>query len=162
MNVGFHKCIHNWCFQKGTKEQYTRCKKVSEDGRTCYNPTIRYGSTIGGHPTNHGNGISKWCKQLFPHSIVIRGNATFSNIKPKNYIGALFWCSKYDESNPHWCDWQDGNWKDSTLTKFNVMPQPVIDSVTCQLIGQAKPTISTSLGLKQLGNNHITICKKLL
>ena len=53
MNLGFHLCIRDWCLQSGTKEQYTRCKAASEDGRTCYNPTIRYGSTIGGHPTNH-------------------------------------------------------------------------------------------------------------
>ena len=59
------------------------------------------------------------------------------------------------QNNPHWCDWQDGNWKDSTLTKFNVMPSPVIDSVTCQIIRQAKSTISTSSGLKIF--KHITL-----
>ena len=41
MNVGFHLCIDDWCLQKGTNEQYTRCKEASEDGQTCYNPTIR-------------------------------------------------------------------------------------------------------------------------
>ena len=78
MNVGFHLCIHDWCFQKGTKEQYTRCKKASEDGRTCYYPTIRYGSTIGGNPYKHGNNnILNWCLQLFPTSI--KGIATYNN-----------------------------------------------------------------------------------
>ena len=64
MNLGFQRCVNDWCYQHGTNEQYTKCKNASEDGRTCYNPIIRYGSTIGGHPTNHGNGILTWCEQL--------------------------------------------------------------------------------------------------
>ena len=137
MNVGFHLCIHDWCFQKGTKEQYTRCKKASEDGRTCYYPTIRYGSTIGGNPYKHGNNnILNWCLQLFPTSI--KGIATYNNhnswySKP-NYsttAGALFWCNGYDENNYHWCDWQDGKWKDSTLDFQGSLY--LMDSVTCQI-----------------------------
>ena len=134
MNIGyFHLCTRDWCLQSGTKEQYTRCEEASEDGRTCYSPTIRYGSTIGGHPTKHTNTIIReWCQQLFPTLHYGDFSVTYSDIKPKNYIGALFWCSKYDENNPHWCDWQDGNWKDSTLNPqpFNKV-YPVIDSVTC-------------------------------
>ena len=84
MNVGFHLCIHDWCYQKGTKEQYTRCKEVSEDGRTCYNPTIKYGSTIGGYPAQNDPGQNdqlEWCQQLlFPTTI---GTATYSNTKVK-------------------------------------------------------------------------------
>ena len=77
MNVNFHSCIHDWCYQKGTKGQYTRCKTVSNDGRTCYNPEIRYGSTIGGIPGSFNEGYMKeWCKQLFPTSSIIRGSAT--------------------------------------------------------------------------------------
>ena len=77
MNVNFHSCIHDWCYQKGTKGQYTRCKTVSNDGRTCYNPEIRYGSTIGGIPGQTDPGyIKEWCKQLFPTSSIIRGSAT--------------------------------------------------------------------------------------
>ena len=30
--------------------QYTRCKRVSSNGRTCHNPEIKYGSTVGGKP----------------------------------------------------------------------------------------------------------------
>ena len=132
MNVGFHLCIHDWCFQKGTKEQYTRCKKASEDGRTCYYPTIRYGSTIGGNPSKHGNNnILNWCLQLFPTSI--KGIATYDPLLTF-VTGAVFWCSRYhktfDEKNAHWCDWKDGYWKDSALNsdrhKYHLM-----ESVTC-------------------------------
>ena len=77
--VDFHSCVDEWCFQKGTNQQYTRCKTVSKDGRTCYNPTIRYGSTIGGRPAltvlHPESYISDWCKQLFPSSI--QGTATY-------------------------------------------------------------------------------------
>ena len=42
MNVNFHACKNgNWCYQKGTKGQYTRCESVSSDGLTCYNPEIK-------------------------------------------------------------------------------------------------------------------------
>ena len=54
MYVGFHLCIHNWCPQSGVNQQYTRCERASEDGRTCYNPSIKYGSTIGGYPVQSG------------------------------------------------------------------------------------------------------------
>ena len=49
-NIDFRPCINNWCYQHGTKEQYTRCKRVSNNGRTCHNPEIRYGTTVGGKP----------------------------------------------------------------------------------------------------------------
>ena len=50
MNVDFRSCINNWCYQHGTMGQYTRCKRVSNNGRTCHNPEIRYGTTVGGKP----------------------------------------------------------------------------------------------------------------
>ena len=95
MNVDFHSCIHDWCFQKGMKEQYMRCKEASEDGRTCYNPTIRYGSTTGGRPAKHPyNDIAGWCQQLFPTSIY-GGTATYKLVKGNHkgwgdYFGAPY------------------------------------------------------------------------
>ena len=157
VNVNFHSCIHDWCFQKGTKEQYTRCKKASEDGRTCYYPTIRYGSTTGGRPAKHPkNDIAGWCQQLFPTSIY-GGTATY-NIKIERHMKSLFWCSLYDEISPHWCDFQDGTWKDSTLGYAtggstghgNVL----MDSVTC--LEKNSAVIHTSSGFKLF--NHITLC----
>ena len=132
MKVGFRLCINDWCFHKGTKEQYTRCTKVSKDGRTCYNPTIRYGSTIGGHPVKHKlNDIDDWCRQLFPTSI--KGIATYDT-KLTFVTGAVFWCSRYhktfDEKNAHWCDWLDGYWKDSALNS-NGYGYLLMESVTC-------------------------------
>ena len=50
MNVDFNSCINNWCYQNGTRGQYTRCKSVSNNGRTCHYPEIRYGYTVGGKP----------------------------------------------------------------------------------------------------------------
>ena len=74
------------------KPHYTRCKKVSEDGRTCYNPTIRHGSesTISGRPAQFKEvaNILKWCQQLFPRSI--HATATY-NIIPSS-VQPLFWC----------------------------------------------------------------------
>ena len=137
--VGFHACIHKWCLQSGTKQQYTKCQSVSVDGRTCYNPSIKYGSTIGGIPNKHGqrswhghNVYKEWCQQLFPTSNIIKSSVTYSNYKPTNFIGSVFWCRSYDETSQHWCDWQDGHWKDSTLDYRSIGSQ-VINSLTCQI-----------------------------
>ena len=115
----FHQCIKKWCYQKGTKQQYTKCKSVSKDGKTCYLPEIRYGSTVGGRPVkNRNNNILQWCKQLFPTSI--RGTATYSNSRKLNTgKGPLWWYKGYDESGYKWVAWSRGRrtprWKDSTL-----------------------------------------------
>ena len=70
----YNSCINNWCHQKGTMGQYTRCKSVSNNGRTCHHPEIKYGSTIGGKPggvwigayRRSTNDLTEWCKQIFP------------------------------------------------------------------------------------------------
>ena len=71
--MDFSFCVNNWCHQKGTMGQYTRCKSVSNNGRTCHNPEIKYGSTIGGKPGGWPV-PTKWCKQLFPTT---RGTARY-------------------------------------------------------------------------------------
>ena len=112
----FQECVSDWCLQDNTTEQYTKCRSASEDGTICFNPEIRYGSTIGGFPTNDAqNNNLEWCKQLFPDST--QTDATYSNSKSLNVgTGALKWCSEGDEPNfPKWCDAADSNWKDSTL-----------------------------------------------
>ena len=112
----FHFCVNKWCYQKGTRQQYTKCKSVSKDGKTCYLPEIRYGSTVGGRPAKRSrySNILQWCKQLFPTST--RGTATYSNSRKLNTgKGALFWYRGGDEKGVKWRDWASNNWKDSTL-----------------------------------------------
>merc|ERR1712184_187793 len=101
--------------QNGTSQQFTKCESASSDGKTCYNPEIRYGSTVGGHPVKHSNNnILQWCQQLFPTSIY--GDATFSNSSSSNVgKGVIFWSTSYDEDGYKWADWRDGYWKDSTI-----------------------------------------------
>ena len=64
--------------------QYTRCKSVSNNGRTCHNPEIKYGSTIGGKPGGN-NGGNDWCKQLFPTTSI--STSTFA-FKVTDLIGS--------------------------------------------------------------------------
>ena len=45
----------------------------------------------------------------------------------------VFWCSEYDEINPHWCDPMDGYWKDSTLNMDDGLQTFLMQSVTCQI-----------------------------
>ena len=74
--MDFNSCINNWCYQNGTMGQYTRCKSVSNNGRTCHNPEIKYGNTIGGKPGGN-NGGTDWCKQLFPTTSIAIGTFKF-------------------------------------------------------------------------------------
>ena len=66
----------------------------------------------------------KWCQQLFPTKKNATINVTYrSGVQPASrFFGAVYWCSSYDENGPHWCDWKDGYWKDSTLD-LNTVPK---------------------------------------
>ena len=82
VNVDFNSCINNWCYQHGTMGQYTRCKTVSNNGRTCHDPEIRFGSAIGGKPGGIGDTIyykhaTDWCRQLFPTTGIMRGTVKY-------------------------------------------------------------------------------------
>ena len=137
----FHQCIKKWCYQKGTKQQYTKCKSVSKDGKTCYLPEIRYGSTVGGRPVKHPyNNILQWCKQLFPTST--RGTATYSNSRKLNIgKGPVFWYNAGDENGYHWCGYAKWRWRDSTLREYSLsdscnratLSGCIMTSVTCQI-----------------------------
>ena len=151
MNLGFQRCVNDWCYQHGTNEQYTKCKNASEDGRTCYNPTVRYGTAIGGRPgyergiTFNDASLKTWCHQLFPEYNILSGSA--SRGSRETYKGWLLWCNYGDEQYPHWCnccrsivkprnDWM--RWKDcqSCLDTHNgLTPNGVgyvgMKSVTC-------------------------------
>ena len=130
------------CLQWNTALQYTKCERVSEDGRTCYNPSIRYGQHLsymktGGYPTLHSsNNYKQWCQQLFPKKTIISASMTYyySTGKPSNFVGALFWCSMYDESRPHWCDLKDGYWHayNQPLGPYWYYGMNIINSLTCQ------------------------------
>ena len=105
--VDFNSCINNWCHQKGTMGQYTRCKSVSNNGRTCHNPEIKIGSNIGGKPGGvwYGpdkgtgcfldrrhmctNALTEWCKSLFPTTPKIYGTSLYKVI----YLFSCFLCS---------------------------------------------------------------------
>ena len=154
--IGFNSCLitlNKWCLQSGTNQQYTTCDRASEDGRTCYNPQIKYGylhaysynhnsyyGKTGGYPVNNGNndygGYKQWCQQLFPKKTIISSSVTFfsTNWKPSNFVGGLFWCSTYDENRPHWCDLKDGYWYNynQPLGPYYYNGLQIVSSLTCQ------------------------------
>ena len=146
MNLGFQRCVNDWCYQHGTNQQYTKCKNASEDGRTCYNPTIRYGTAIGGRPfydyyVHVARDASKtwktWCRQLFPEYNMLSGYVSWPIPLHKNYEcynGWVAWCDSGDEQNPHWCGGK-GGWKDcqSCLDGSVGICRPGMQSVTCNI-----------------------------
>ena len=62
----FAKCQNEWCLQKGLqKPQHTKCESVTNNGKTCNNPEIKYGTVTGGLPWEYpSNNYEKWCEQL--------------------------------------------------------------------------------------------------
>ena len=145
MNLGFQRCVNDWCYQHGTNEQYTKCKNASEDGRTCYNPTIRYGTAIGGRPRYPGpydivrDAMTLWCRQLFPEYNMLTGYASY-HAKYEGYKGWLLWCDYGDEKNPHWCN-PEGvlmKWKDCQSCLGRQYPNGIssigMKSVTCKYL----------------------------
>ena len=50
----FSDCNNQWCLQQGlNKPQHTKCESVTNNGYTCNNPQIKYGSVEGGIPREH-------------------------------------------------------------------------------------------------------------
>ncbi len=116
--------------QQGTQyNQSTRCDAVSNGGYTCTNPTITYGNVTTGVPAQHSNNnLALWCQQLGCSSFV---SVTYGNRSYTAPWGKLFWCSGYDENNPHWCDWQDGYWYNQSLGNHPSPDGNAIVSITC-------------------------------
>ena len=88
---------------------------------------------------------------------IIKSSVTYSKIQPPNFAGTVHWCRFYDDSNFHWCDTQDGYWRDSPLdstpyaTYVTNDGTQVVDSLTCQTVMREKLTVSTS----ETGLNYI-------
>ena len=120
----FGLCVSDWCYQSGTIDQYTRCGSLADNGNTCIDPEIKYGTVEGGLPKQHsGNNYNTWCQQLGA-----QGFTTYATGSRSGY--ALFGCSSYDESIWHWCDWQDGYWYNQNLDSFQTSSD-YITSITC-------------------------------
>jgi cysteine-rich repeat protein len=120
-----------WCPQAGTKEQSTRCESVSNGGKTCNNPFIKYGNLENGVPASHpGNDFNQWCTQL--GFAGFSGQVSYGNRSCDPPQGRLFGCNGYDENIWHWCDWQDGGWYNAALNYHQCNDGQQITSVTCQ------------------------------
>ena len=121
----------SWCPQAGTKEQSTRCESVGNEGKTCNNPFIKYGTRENGVPGSHGgNDFALWCTQL--GFAGFSGQVSYGSRSCEAPQGRLFGCMNYDEPGWHWCDNQDGYWWNQTLDSWNCNDGQQITSITCQ------------------------------
>jgi len=92
--------------------------KAENNGRTCFFPTIRYGSTTGGVPMVIGGAqqgfgyFDWWCVQLGFGS-----QATVTWGQRYCAVGALAAGRDWDGVPAmHWTDYGAGKWKDGPLT----------------------------------------------
>ena len=112
-----------------TKAMYTKCETVTNSGKTCNIPEIKYGTLACGIPYQHsGNQLNTWCQQLVFTSNTAVTYGTRNVTAPK---GRLFGCTSYDECAWHWCDWQDGYWYSQSLD-YHTADTTAITSITCQ------------------------------
>jgi len=123
----FAKCNQKWCLQSGlTKSQYTKCESVTNQGRTCNNPEIKYGSTTGGLPKYYSHQTSPyvmWCQQL---------GGTYSTHTLGTRTGyCVYWGTGSDEPGEKWKDCQDGYWYNSSLDGHETSESDFITSITC-------------------------------
>ena len=126
----FSNCDGTWCLQDGlTKPQYTRCESITNDGETCVNPEVKYGTSPIGVPREHrSNEYDKWCHQL---------GGIYENHEVGTRIGqSLYGCSHSDDTTWHWCDWQDSHWHNGTLDHTRMSHSDFITSITCKNLGR--------------------------
>ena len=142
----FAKCQNEWCLQKGLqKPQHTKCELVTNNGKTCNNPEIKYGTTKGGFPYKNSRGnYEKWCDQLGgvyashmfdPRSkfqIIQNPKSSVNHITIGTRTGyAVSGCTGFDDpGNWHWCDLSDGYWYNQSLD-YHETSNNFITSITC-------------------------------
>ena len=125
------KFTTDWCPQNGTMQQFTRCESVTNAGKTCNNPFIKYGSVEGGVPASHpNNDFNAWCTQLGFGGF--SGQVSYGSRPCDAPQGKLFGYTGYDEPTWHWCDWQDGTWFNQQLDFHGCNDGEEITSITCQ------------------------------
>lgn len=103
----------SWCKQVGPTEQYTRCGSVEDDGRTCINPEIKYGTNTGGIPEAIGDAnyvkmsLDLWCQQL--GFAGWSGTLALGDRDCQQPHGSVGWANINDEPVPHWVEGGNGN-----------------------------------------------------
>ena len=122
----FSDCDNQWCLQQGlNKPQHTKCESVTNNGDTCINPEIKYGSVEGGIPRAfNNNGLDKWCNQL--------GGAYDSHTVGSRTGYCVFGSYHYDDIVWHWSDCSDGFWYNETLDSYKENYNFYITSITCK------------------------------
>lgn len=117
-----------WCLQTGlTKPQHTRCQSIENNGDTCINPEIKYGTSPVGIPKEHSNNdYNKWCEQL---GGIYESHATGTRTGYALYGNTS--CGDNDNGQKHWCDWDDSRWYNGSLGYHGTYDN-FITSVTCR------------------------------
>ena len=101
------------------------CESVTNNGDTCINPEIKYGSVEGGIPRAfNNNGLDKWCNQL--------GGAYDSHTVGSRTGYCVFGSYHYDDIVWHWSDCRDGFWYNETLDAYKENYNFYITSITCK------------------------------
>ena len=120
----FSACLNKWCLQEGlNKPQHTKCGNVTNNGNTCVNPEIKYGSEEGGIPLDYqSNDYEMWCKQL--------GGSYDSHTVGFRTGYCVFGSTSFDDNVWHWADCKDGYWYNQTLD-LNQGRSDYITSITC-------------------------------
>ena len=118
-------------------DQSTKCDGSLEgDVFVCQNPVISYGSYYGGTPTaNDKNDYTKWCEEMGFGDTVGPVQTKQESVSVPN--GWVFWSSGYDNSNWHWCDYENGYWLNEKLENHGTKER--VTQVKCRLKNSKVP-----------------------
>lgn len=72
--------------------------------------------------------LDSYCQQL---GYIMFVSAEYGGRSCSAPAGMVFWGSGYEEDTWHWCDYDNGFWKDDTLDYHNCDAAAMIQAITC-------------------------------
>merc|ERR1712176_64314 len=130
--------------------QYTKCGLIVQGNGfvTCKNPRVTWGKHTG-YPHKHSNNnFNNYCKSL-GYTAGAYGTPKYGTVKCSK--GALFWCKGYDNPKAyHWCDWQDGRWKNNGVD-YRCLDNRALIEFSCKGKKTTATTTKKSTGPKVFG-----------
>merc|ERR1739848_944854 len=147
--------------------QITTCtegKLIGSGTVTCKGPKVTWGKHIGVPHKHSGNNYNRYCQSM-GYSGFLGGSDKYGTVKCDK--GALFGCSGYDFSGWHWCDWQDGRWKNNGV-HYACKANTALISISCSggqsgttkgHVNQAKDPSSVRVIVNDKDSGQVTTCE---
>merc|ERR1739848_108824 len=142
--------------------QITTCtegKIIGSGTVTCKGPKVTWGKHIGVPHRHSGNNYNRYCQSM-GYSGFLSGSDKYGTLSCNK--GALFGCTGYDFNGWHWCDWQDGRWKNNGVD-YKCIANRALISITCKgtdLGGGGGSKVAPNFFGKAKDSGQETVCSQ--